>query len=197
MQNCLPVSLIGTAVIMVQVLALSADATAAGFNQIYEREGVSFGVKSNNYASLNLVTVTPGGLDEDIRPVMAEVNGIVTGAEIADLDNSGSPEIYVFVHSVGSGTYGSLAAYAVNDRKSLSQIFLPPLTDNPELSEGYMGHDEFSIVEDRFVRRFPIYREGDPNSEPSGGQRELHYSLRPGEAGWMLHLDHVETIEPE
>ncbi len=58
--------------------------------------------------------------------------------------------------SAGSGSYGTLVAYSVNKRKSLSEIFLPPVADNPEVSQGYMGHDEFDIVENTFVQRFPI-----------------------------------------
>ena len=33
-----------------------------------------------------------------------------------------------------------------------------------------MGHDEFSLVENTLSQRFPIYKEGDTNAEPSGEQ---------------------------
>jgi len=51
-----------------------------------------------------------------------------------------------------------------------------------------MGHDEFSVVEKRLGRRFPIYLPGDNNSKPSGGIRQLEYELIPGEAGWLLKI---------
>ena len=54
-----------------------------------------------------------------------------------------------------------------------------------------MGRDEFNVVENTFVRRFPIYQEGDPNSAPSGGMRQVQYKLAAGEAGWVLRKDRV------
>jgi hypothetical protein len=90
---------------------------------------------------------------------------------------------------------GSLVAYAANDNKSLSEIYLPPLTEESEISKGYMGHDEFAVVEKTLVRRFPVYREGDVNADPTGGSRQLQYKLEPGEAGWTLQLDKRQDFE--
>ena len=61
------------------------------------------------------------------RPLRSK--GSVSGAEVADPNADGSPKVYVT--SAGSGSYGSLVAYAANHRKSLSEIVLPPL---PHLS---------------------------------------------------------------
>jgi hypothetical protein len=110
----------------------------------------------------------------------------VTGAEIADLDADGAPEIYVYTHSAGSGSYGGLIAYAVGEGDSLSEIRLPPIEDDAEAARGYMGHDEFAVVENSLVRRFPIYREGDTNAGPSGGTRQIQYKLVAGESGRVL-----------
>ena len=63
----------------------------------------------------------------------------VAGAEVADINWDGSPEIYVYVTSASSGSYGSLVAYLANRRKSLSEIHLPPVTQEKTLSEGYIG----------------------------------------------------------
>ena len=90
----------------------------------------------------------------------------------------------------GSGA-GSLVAYAANRRKSLSEIYLPPLAEDPVASKGYMGHDEFRVVESTLVRRFPVYREGDTNAQPTGGTRQVQYKLKAGEAGWILRPDRV------
>jgi hypothetical protein len=54
-----------------------------------------------------------------------------------------------------------------------------------------MGHDEFAVVENRLVRRFPVYLAGDTNAEPSGGTRQIQYRLDAGEAGWILAVDRV------
>ena len=90
--------------------------------------------------------------------------------------------------SAGSGSYGSVIAYAVNKKQSVTEIFMPNLTDDPKLSKGYMGHDEFSIVENSLGRRFPIYLDGDSNAKPTGGIRQLEYQLVPCEAGWLLKV---------
>lgn len=125
------------------------------------------------------------------RKERLRINGTVTGAEVADLNVDGSPEIYVYITSVGSGSYGSLVAYSANRRKSLSEIYLPPITNDKAATKGYMGHDEFVVVENVLARRFHIYQDGDTNAKPTGGIRQLQYKLAPGEAGWILKLDRV------
>jgi hypothetical protein len=97
----------------------------------------------------------------------------------------------VYVQSVGSGSYGSLIAYSANRRKSLSEIHIPPITDDPKAAKGYRGHDEFRVVESTLVRRFPLYREADSNAKPTGGMRQIQYKLTKGEASWLLRVDKV------
>ncbi len=55
----------------------------------------------------------------------------------------------------------------------------------------YLGHDQLAVVETTLVRRFPLYREGDSNAEPTGGTRLLRCKLAKAEAGWLLELDKV------
>jgi len=58
-----------------------------------------------------------------------------------------------------------------------------------------MGHDDFAVVEQYLVRSFPIYKDGDSNASPSGGKRQLQYTLEPGEAGWQLTFDKFVDFE--
>jgi len=157
-----------------------------GFEQKLSLQGISFEVSCPNQGSINRLTITPSGLEIDNSVIEKEVDGTVTGAEISDLNGDGSPEIIVYVNSAGSGTYGSVVAYSANNNKSLTEIYLPPLTDDPEYSAGYMGHDKFAVVESSLSRRFPIYRDGDSNANPTGGTRQVDYKLIPGEAGWIF-----------
>lgn len=161
------------------------------FDQTLRLQGISFQVTSANDSSLNNLSIVPSGLEIDNSPILQEIDGSVSGAEIADLNNDGSPEIYVYVTSAGSGSYGSLVAYSVSRRKSLSPIYLPSIMDNPAAKKGYMGHDEFAVVETTLVRHFPVYRPTDANANPTGGMRQLQYKLIPGEAGWLLKVDKV------
>ena len=154
-------------------------------------QGVTFQVESPNDSSINQVIVRANMSGDSLGQMQAEADGTITNVEIEDLNADGYPEIYVYVNSAGSGSYGSLIAYASNRNKSLSEIYLPSIEDNPEISRGYMGHDEFVVGEGTFVRRFPIYQNGDTNTESTGGTRQIQYKLVAGEAGWILRQDRV------
>jgi Periplasmic lysozyme inhibitor of I-type lysozyme len=167
----------------------AVTAPSVPFDRTLTLQGISFRIRTPNDSSINTLELIPSGLETDTRPIARKIDGQVTGVEAADLNADGSPEIYVYVNSAGSGSYGSLVAYAANRKKSLSEIYLPPIADDKVLSQGYMGHDEFAVVESTFVRRFPIYRDGDMQAKPTGGMRQLQYKLVPGEAGWILKLD--------
>ena len=73
--------------------------------------------------------------------------------------------------------YGKLIGYSVNDGKSVSQVHLPEISGNKEVDIGYMRHDEMAIVENSFCQRFPIYKDGDSNANPTGGMRQIQYKL--------------------
>lgn len=176
-----------------QTVPAGAHAAEAPFDKTYRLQGITFHVRSANNPSANDLEIVPGGLEIDNRPITRRTNGAVLGAEVADLNADGSPEIYVYVASAGTGSHGSLIAYASNRRKSLSEIYLPPLTGNAAALKGYRGRDDFAVVESTFVRRFPIYRDSDTDDQPTGGTRQFQYKLVPGEAGWILRLD--RTVE--
>jgi hypothetical protein len=169
----------------------ASPAPVAPFDRTLELQGVTFRVLCSNDSSLNALEIVPAGLAIDNRPISRTIEGIVTDARVADIDAAGSPEIYVFVTSAGSGSYGALVAYAANKRKSLSEIYMRPITDHATAGNGYQGHDVFAIAKGRFIRRFPIYKPGDINARPTGGTRELRYRLVPGEANWLLEVDRV------
>jgi hypothetical protein len=177
----------------VPAAASQPTAPAGRFDRTLSLQGISFRVVCRNDSSLNELEIIPAGLQIDNRPLRSAIEGIVTGAEVADLNGDGSPEIYVYVTSVGSGSYGSLVAHSANRRKSLSQIYLPPITEHPSAAKGYMGHDEFRVAGSALVRRFPVYRPGDKNGAPTGGTRQVQYKLVPGEASWALRIDRVRT----
>lgn len=167
-------------------LIYSLPSSAAVFDQVFELQGKTFHVSCPNQGSLNQLVIIPSGLEIDNSTIEREIDGMVTKAEIADLNGDGSPEIYIYINSAGSGTYGELVAYAANSKKSLSEIYLPPLEEDKANSSGYMGHDVFAIVENRLLRRFPVYADGDNNANPTGGKRQLQYKLTMGEARWIL-----------
>jgi hypothetical protein len=167
----------------------ASPAIGAPFDRIIELLGIRFHVTSANSGSVNMLHIVPAGLEIDNSPVVRKIDGMVTGAEVADINSDGSPEIYVYVTSVGSGSYGSLVAYSANQRKSLSEIYLPPLSEDKLASKDYRGHDEYAVLEGVLGHRFPVYRDTDTNAKPTGGTRQLQYKLIRGEAGWILKVD--------
>lgn len=163
----------------------------AGLDQTLTEQGITFHVTSPNNASINSLRIQPSGLKADNTLIERQIEGTVTNAEVADLNVDGSPELYVYVTSAGSGSHGSLVAYAANKGKSLSEIYMPPMEEDKAAAKGYMGHDEFAVVENTLVRRFPVYKDGDTNSQPTGGTRQIQYKLKAGEAGWILRPDKI------
>jgi len=171
--------------------AAPPSAQVAAFDSTFELLGVRFHVASATEGSVGRLMITPSGLEIDNSPVTQEIDGTVTGAEVADLNVDQSPEIYVYVRSAGADARGSVVGYAANRRKSLSQIYLAPVTDNAEAAKGYRGHDDFAVVEGTLVQRFPVQADTGANAAPTGGTRQLQYKLKQGEAGWVLKLDKV------
>jgi hypothetical protein len=171
--------------------APAEPAAPSRFQRTLTLQGVTFTITCDNDSSINQLSIVPAGLELDNTAITQDVDGTVVGAEVADLDANGSPELYVYVRSVGSGSYASLVAYAANNRKSLSGIYLPPVAEHATLAKGYMGHDQFAVVENRLVQRFPIYFDDDTNAKPTGATRQVQYRLVPGEAGWLLAIDRV------
>ncbi len=172
-----------TAVALLLALPDSAWAGAA-FNKTLELQGINFQVQSSGEGSQQQLTITTTGAKPPIKPIRQTVNGQVVGAEVADLNSNGMPEIYVFVQGAGSGSYGEVVAFAVNKGSELSPITLPELTGAN--AQGYQGHDQFQVVESCLARRFPIYKPGDSNAMATGGQRQICYKLKAGEAGFLL-----------
>lgn len=167
---------------------LNAEEPGTTFDKFLKFESISFHVTCQNSSSLNSLRIIPSGLAIDNSVIEKEIDGTVTGADVADLNRDGSPEIYVYINSAGSGSYGSLVAYSSNNNKSLSEIYLPPLAADSKSSNGYMGHDEFAVVGENLTRSFPLYKTDDSNANPTGGMRQLQYKLIPGEASWKLKL---------
>lgn len=157
---------------------------AAAFQRTLALQGVRFTVTASGEGSQQQLTITTTAGKRALRPIHQNVEGRVVEAEVADLNGNGQPELYVYVQSAGSGSYGELVAYAVINGDQLSPIYLQELSGAP--ANGYRGHDAFRIVEGCLVRRFPIYRPSDSNAKATGGLRQICYKLRNGEASWIL-----------
>ena len=154
------------------------------FERTLSLQGVTFHVQATGAGSQQQLTITTTAGKRALQPIRQTVDGQVMDAEVADLNSNGQPEIYVYVQSAGSGSYGEVVAYAVIKGDALSPIYLQELSG--AVAKGYMGHDAFRVVEGCLVRRFPIYKPGDSNAKATGGLRQICYKLYNGEASWIL-----------
>ena len=154
----------------------------------YPGSNISFKVNTKG----DSLIIQPSGLSISNETLYHDITGYtVVNAEIGDLNIDSYPELFVYLTSDGSGSYGKLIGYSVNNGKSVSQVYLPDISENDEVNKGYMGHDEMAIVENTFCQRFPIYKEGDSNANPTGGIRQIQYKLVDGESSRILKIDKV------
>lgn len=154
-------------------------------------QNIGFDVSTSGKGSIQQLTIQPFGLKIDNQKVTKEIEGYVYNAEIEDLNSDGFPELLIYTSSAGSGSYGNVIGYSVNAGKSISEINFPPISNNPKANKGYMGHDEFAIVETSLVQRFKTYKEGDANSNPTGNIRQIQYKLKDGEASRKFVIDKI------
>lgn len=162
------------------------------FMKVLNLQEVGFNVSSIRKDGKNMMSIFTFGLEESEYNESFDIEGEqVIDAEVEDLNSDGSPELFVYTQTIGSGSYGNIYVFSVNNKKSMSQVYFQPTAENDKINKGYMGHDEFSVVENSLVQRFPIYKEKDTNANPTGGTRQVSYKLIDGEASRKLVVDKV------
>jgi hypothetical protein len=143
--------------------------------------------------SLSTIAISTKDFEHNYKEIY-EDRDPVSDVFLADLDGNGFDEIYIITTSAGSGSHGTVMGFASNKDKSLSMIHFPERKKGDENFEGYMGHDIFMIEDQKLVRIFPVYNEGDTNQNPTGGLRKLIYGLFPGEAMWQLKVEKSQIL---
>jgi hypothetical protein len=162
------------------------------FMKVLYLQDVGFNISSIEKGSKNTMSIFTFGLEESEYSESFDIEGEqVIDAEVEDLNSDGSPELFVYTQTIGSGSYGNVYAFSVNNNKSMSQVYFQQTAENDKINKGYMGHDEFSIVENSLVQRFPIYKEKDTNGNTTGGTRQVSYKLIDGEASRKLVVNKV------
>ena len=155
--------------------------------------GKTFEVETQSEgASVMNIIVTPKDFPNSSDSWKIEGADPLAESFTADLDKNGFEELYLVTRSAGSGSYGRLYGYASNNDLSATPIYVPEPSE-ADIAEGgdfygYMGHDSIFLDQGRLYRKFPVYKEGDANCCPTGGDRQLEYELTPGEASWILRI---------
>jgi len=159
------------------------------FKEYKTKTGKGFVVDQEGEGSLVTVKITPKGFGHTEPIVLKDIDP-VSKVFLADLNNDGFEEIYVVTNSVGSGSYAGLYGYSSNNDKSVTPITIPEVSEKDLAGnfKGYMGHDSFYVENGKLYRKFPVYKKGDSNANPTGGNKVVEYALKPGEASWKLVL---------
>lgn len=154
---------------------------AAGvkFDKSASYEKITFRVTSPQAAGGNSFTITPSGLSVSNEPITLQVSGKVTEVIAQDIDGDNSPEAAVIVEAAnGRRTASVFTTFA---GKSFGQVNFPE-PSGKGLFDGYTGGDEYEMMENTFVRRFPLHGQ-------AAKTRQLQFKLRPGEAMKQLVFD--------
>lgn len=165
--------------------------TTSSFQKKLSLQNISFEISTISKGSFQELKIKPYGLEIDNSEIIKTLDGRIVNAEIGDLNSDGFPEILIYTVSDGSGSYGDVIGYSVNNGKSISQIYFPPISENLKINKGYMGHDKFAIVEKTLNQWFQTYNQGDTNANPTGNIRQIQYKLIDGEASRKFVIDNI------
>lgn len=163
---------------VVETHSTSNDEPNTEFYKELSLQGITFIVKAQG----DQLTVLPSGLEVSNETISKIIEGYVTGAEIEDLNSDGSPDLFIYT-SDGENKFGNVIAFSVNNKKSVSQVNYPKISENKEINNGYNGQDQFAIVENTLSRKFPIFNS---DGSPTGKNRQIEYDLVEGEASRQL-----------
>jgi hypothetical protein len=144
------------------------------FEKSIEIKDFRFEIITNDTGAVRQLTIKIFKNDAFLMNIKQKVDGFVTDAEAADLDSNGSPELYIFSSTYGSGSFGKIIGY-----QFYTNVFNVIITETTpqHLKVGYMGHDSYKIQGGYLLRTFPVYKAGEANAEPTGGNRTLVYRL--------------------
>ena len=166
------------------------------FSKVLNLQGIGFNVSSIEKNDTNTLTIFTFGLEKRDYNETFNIEGeAVVNAEVEDLNSDGSPELFVYTKTLDSSAYGRVYAFSVNNKKSMSQVYFKPTSENDNINEGYNGQDSFSVVENSFMQRFPIYKKEDNKTIPTGKIRQVSYKLVEGEAMRQLKVDGMTEYE--
>ena len=158
------------------------------FSKTLNLQDIGFHISSTKNNDTNMLTVFTFGLPYEFNETFNIGNQLVTNAEVEDLDSDGSPDLVVFTKNDGPNQKAMIHAFSTNNKKSMSKVYFPPTEDNKEINKGYIGHNEFALIENNLVQRFPIFK----NKEDTGKIRQVQYQLVYGEASKRFEVKNVD-----
>jgi hypothetical protein len=132
----------------------------------------------NKDIETNELEIRPIGFDHEAHGSMMYIKGRVLRSEIDDLNNDGFPDLMIYTYTVAPPRewYGNAYAIISLSNKSFTIARLPDVMLDAKYKDGYRGRDEFSLLEGKLMRKFPIYKPDDKDGA-TGGRRVIQYQL--------------------
>src|SRR5579862_2861672 len=133
---------------------------------------------SNKDPVQNELEIRPVGFEQDAHPTRVYIKGRIIRAEIDDLNDDGFPDLMFYTYTVNPERewFGNAYAIVSLSNKSFAIAGIPDVLLDAKYKDGYRGHDEFSLLEGKLMRKFPIYKPED-KEVASGGKRIMQYQL--------------------
>jgi hypothetical protein len=144
-------------------------------------------IKCNNKKpDKNTFNINPIGFESGARDYDLEVKGRVIKAEVDDLNNDGFADVVVYVVNYNDHNKGYVIGISSSKNEGMVPMLFPDIMDDPKLRVGYMGYDEFTLLQGTMLRTFPLYDTIDPaNPKPTGLYRNVHYRVVATERGTL------------
>ena len=138
----------------------------------------------NKSAEKNAISINPVGFENEVRDFSFDLKGLLTGAEVDDLNKDGFPDLLLYVNTKDSLNKSAVIGISSMENKSVVPIVLPDILDDPRLRDGYKGSDQYMLLEGILMRTYPLF-EKDVNGvqQPTAKMRRLMYRVSQGEQG--------------
>jgi hypothetical protein len=117
---------------------------------------------------------------------------IIDTVLIADINNDGFEELYIFTRGFFPGAYDHVFGVTSDEDKSYREInfydLKPADVTDGAVFNGYQGQDVYTLENNSIKRTFPVYDAGDFYNHPSRGYRSLYYTLEKIDSGFYFKL---------
>jgi hypothetical protein len=156
------------------------------FSKTVTYKDFEIAVSSDNEAANNTFKITSTGFKNSNLDEETPAAGKVTDVLIDDIDGDDAPEVFVITRPAAGGL-ATIYGYSANKDLSMSGVSIPSFKDDPKAGADMTSGDEYALVENNFIVRFPLYENGTKTAKT----RQLQYKLQPGEAQKKLVFDRV------
>jgi hypothetical protein len=174
------------------------DTIKKGQNKIppteyFLKNGKSFTIlKSPESDYLVDVRVFGKGFSDSGDTIFFEEIEIIDTVVIADINNDGFEEMYIFTRGFSPGAYDHVFGVTSDEDKSYKEIkfydLKPSDVTEGAVFNGYQGQDVYTPENNSIKRTFPVYNAGDFYNYPSRGYKTLYYTLEKTNSGFYFKL---------